>query len=117
MLGIVAGVLLKDQEQRQSDFQQMPYHRILSMLFFELMSPDNIYESMQMQTLTGYSNVLHALRPTKAPSFTYSWLELMADRMFIGRMLTIPALQSTGPVNTSLLGVHIGFFMFVWLCV
>ena len=58
----------------------------LSMLFFELMSPDNIYESMQMQTLTGYSNVLHALRPTKAPSFTYSWLELMADRMARGVM-------------------------------
>ena len=99
VLGIVAGVLLKDQEQRQTEFQQMPYHRIFSMLFLELSMADGIYESIQAQTLTGYSNVLHVLKPTKAPSFTYSWLELMSNRMFIGRMLTITQPQNIGQVG------------------
>ena len=49
VLGIVAGVLLIDHEVRQTNFQQVPYHRIFIMLFLELNSPDAILENINFQ--------------------------------------------------------------------
>ena len=52
VLGIVAGVLLIDHEVRQTNFQQVPYHRIFIMLFLELNSPDAILENINFQVCT-----------------------------------------------------------------
>jgi len=35
------------------------------------------------------SNVLHILRPAKAPGFAYAWLELVSHRIFVGRVLAM----------------------------
>ena len=45
-MGIVAGVLLIDHDVRNTDFQQVPYHRIFIILFLELNSPDQILENI-----------------------------------------------------------------------
>ena len=106
VLGIVAGVLLIDHEVRKTDFQQVPYHRIFIMLFLELNSPDPILENINyqvqvvqsalksyhcniilLQVLTAYCNMLHILRPAKAPGFAYAWLEIVSHRVFMGRIL------------------------------
>lgn len=42
------------------------------------------------------SNILHLLRPTKAPGFAYAWLELVSHRVFIGRMLAANAPHRVG---------------------
>ena len=39
------------------------------------------------------SNVLHILRPAKAPGFAYAWLELVSHRIFVGRVLAMTAQQ------------------------
>ena len=54
VLGIVAGVLLIDHEVRQTNFQQVPYHRIFIMLFLELNSPDAILENINFQVKKSY---------------------------------------------------------------
>ena len=112
----MAGVLLIDHEVRKTDFQQVPYHRIFIMLFLELNSPDPILENINyqvrgiaeddlflqknpfsrstikiilifQQVLTAYCNMLHILRPAKAPGFAYAWLEIVSHRVFMGRIL------------------------------
>lgn len=93
VLGIVAGVLLTDHDNRMSDFQQLPYHRIFIMLFLELNAPEPILETINYQVLTAYCHTLHILRPAKAPGFAYAWLELVSHRVFIGRMLAITPQQ------------------------
>uniref|UniRef100_A0A8D1BSQ4 CCR4-NOT transcription complex subunit 1 n=1 Tax=Sus scrofa TaxID=9823 RepID=A0A8D1BSQ4_PIG len=82
VLGIVVGVLLQDHDVRQSEFQQLPYHRIFIMLLLELNAPEHVLETINFQT-----NTFHILRPTKAPGFVYAWLELISHRIFIARML------------------------------
>ncbi len=57
VLGIVAGVLLQDHEVRQTDFQQLPYHRIFIMLFIELNAPEHVLESINYQVLTAFWSV------------------------------------------------------------
>ena len=37
--------------------------------------------------LTAYCNMLHILRPAKAPGFAYAWLEIVSHRVFMGRIL------------------------------
>ncbi|XP_011849399.1 PREDICTED: CCR4-NOT transcription complex subunit 1 [Mandrillus leucophaeus] len=87
VLGIVVGVLLQDHDVRQSEFQQLPYHRIFIMLLLELNAPEHVLETINFQTLTAFCNTFHILRPTKAPGFVYAWLELISHRIFIARML------------------------------
>ena len=41
------------------------------------------------QVLTAFCNVLHILRPEKAPAFAYAWLDIVSHRVFIGRMLAV----------------------------
>lgn len=93
VLGIVAGVLLQDHAVRNTEFQQLPYHRIFIMLFIELNAPEHVLENINYQVLTAFCNTFHVLRPAKAPGFTYAWLELISHRVFIGRMLALTPQQ------------------------
>ena len=40
-----------------------------------------------LQVLHAYCNMLHILRPVKAPGFAYAWLEIVSHRVFMGRIL------------------------------
>jgi len=102
VLGIVAGVLLIDHEVRSTDFQQVPYHRIFIMLFLELSSPDQVLENINFQVLTAYCNMLHILRPSKAPGFAYAWLEIVSHRNFMGSILA--GRSGSGAANGTIQG-------------
>lgn len=93
VLGIVAGVLLQDHCVRNTEFQQLPYHRIFIMLFIELNAPEHVLENINFQVLTAFCNTFHVLRSAKAPGFAYAWLELISHRVFIGRMLALTPQQ------------------------
>ncbi|XP_071959089.1 CCR4-NOT transcription complex subunit 1-like isoform X2 [Antedon mediterranea] len=111
VLGIVAGVLLHDHEKQGSDFQQLPYHRIFIMLLLELNAPEHVLETINFQVMTAFCNAFHVLRPSKAPGFVYSWLELISHRIFIERMLaTMPQQKQGWPMYAQLL---IDIFKFV----
>ena len=72
VLGIVAEVLLIDHDVRATDFQQVPYHRIFIMLFLELNALDQILETINIQVLTAYCNMLSILKPAKVVSSSIS---------------------------------------------
>lgn len=103
VLGIVAGVLLQDQEMRGTDFQQLPYHRIFIMLFLELCAPEPVLEAINYQVLTAFCHTLHILRPAKASGFCYAWLDIVAHRVFIGRTLAITPQQKCWGMYAQLL--------------
>ncbi len=65
------------------------------MLFLELSTPDQILEVINFEVLTAYCNMLHILRPAKAPGFAYAWLEIVSHRVFTGRIL-VPQQQQPG---------------------
>lgn len=56
VLGIVAGVLQQDHETHQTEFQQLPYHRIFIMLFLELNGNEPILEAINFQVLFIHSS-------------------------------------------------------------
>lgn len=87
ILGIIVGVLLQDQENQGANFQQLGYHRLFIMLFLELSAPEPILENISLSVVTAFCHTYHILRPSIAPGFCYSWLELISHRVFIGRIL------------------------------
>uniref|UniRef100_A0A0K2T7H7 CCR4-NOT transcription complex subunit 1 n=1 Tax=Lepeophtheirus salmonis TaxID=72036 RepID=A0A0K2T7H7_LEPSM len=103
VLGIVAGVLLIDHDVRNTGFQQVPYHRIFIMLFLELNTPDHILATINFQVLMAYSNMLHLLRPAKAPGFAYAWLEIVSHRVFMQQVLVNSPQAKSWPMYAQLL--------------
>lgn len=79
--------MLKDQEIHKQNFQQVGYHRIFIMLFLELSSSDPVLENIMTNVLTAFCHAYHILRPSQAPGFCYTWLELISHRIFLQRIL------------------------------
>ena len=51
--------------------------------------------------LTAYCNMLHILRPAKAPGFAYAWLEIVSHRVFMGRILATTPQQKVTESNVA----------------
>lgn len=60
------------------------------MLLLEATQPENNLEPIIYHILQAFVNVYHIVRPTKAPGFAYSWLELVGHRLFMSKMLNVP---------------------------
>lgn len=103
ILGIIVGVLLQDQEQQGTSFQQLGYHRLFIMLFLELSAPEPILENIGLNVVAAFCHTYHILRPSIAPGFCYSWLELISHRVFLSRVLAATAQQKGWPMYSVLL--------------
>lgn len=87
VLGIIGSVIVKDHEYRQHEFHQLAYHRMFVMLLLELNAPEPVLEAINFQILSCFANVFHDLRPFRAPGFAYAWLELIAHRTLMSKLL------------------------------
>ncbi|XP_039763279.1 CCR4-NOT transcription complex subunit 1 isoform X3 [Pararge aegeria] len=103
ILGIIAGCLLQDQEEHGANFQQLPYHRLLLILFLDMNMAEPVLESMNYQVLTAFCHTLRIVRPSVAPGFCYAWLEIVAHRAFINRVLAVTPQQKGWGMYSTLL--------------
>jgi len=87
VLGIIGTVIMKDHEIRQGEFHQLAYHRMFVMLLLELNAPEAVLEAINFQILSCFANVFHDLRPSRAPGFAYAWLEMIAHRTLMSKLL------------------------------
>ena len=103
ILGIIVGVLLQDQDVHGTTFQQLGYHRLFIMLFLELSAPEPLLENISLSVVTAFCHTYHILKPSSAPGFCYSWLELISHRVFIGRILAMIPQQKGWSMYSQLL--------------
>jgi len=87
ILGVIIGVMHQDQEVKGPDFHQMPYQRIIQILFIKLIPNNSGIDSLTFQYLVSFVNAFHLLRPEKLPGFAFAWLELVSYRGFLSKML------------------------------
>jgi hypothetical protein len=85
-LGIVAGLLIQDHEMQKGDFQQLPFHRLFIMLFYDLNVSDPIYETIAMQVSMSLVAIKHV--------FHYS--------VFLSMMNTLISLLHSEPAKNAL---------------
>ena len=89
VLGLIGGCLLYDHEIKNTQFESMPFHRLLYMLLYEATLPENNLDAIMPNILQAFVNVYHIIRPSKAPGFVCSWLELVSHRIFLPKMLHV----------------------------
>ncbi|XP_065914765.1 CCR4-NOT transcription complex subunit 1-like isoform X2 [Dysidea avara] len=87
VLGTVAHVLVQDHEVHTTEFHQLPYHRFFIMLLTDLTTSDPVFEAIIFPVLQAFGSTYLLLKPSRAPGFAYSWLELVSHRIFITKLL------------------------------
>lgn len=110
VLGIIAGNLLQSHEVRPECFYAMPFERILVMLFADLYNPQLMLQSkssastassaatsangnpldfltLQQYLPIAYGHLLHILRPERATNFIFAWVEMVAHRRLVDKLL------------------------------
>ncbi len=95
VLTVLTGVLLRDAEERASAFNSRPYFRIMVGLLSEFTPLDN-------NDVKGFAHVmtcaaaLHAVQPLRVPGFAFAWLELIAHRALMPKLLTLGSPRGWG---------------------
>ncbi|XP_059059892.1 CCR4-NOT transcription complex subunit 1-like isoform X2 [Achroia grisella] len=103
ILGVIAGWILLDHEEQGVNFQQLPYHRLLIILFLDMNMAEPVLESMNYQVLTAFCHTLRIIRPSNASGFCFAWLEIVAHRAFINRVLAVTPQQKGWGMYSTLL--------------
>ena len=101
ILGILAAHCFADHEEQGDQFHPLAYQRIILNLFQEstaavqstLSTPtpgldaSSANEHVMYYIYLAFTNCLHLLRPQRVPSFAFAWLEIVAHRTFMSRLL------------------------------
>jgi CCR4-NOT transcription complex subunit 1 len=77
------------------NFNQRPYFRLLANLLHHLNTPDPSLDSNNVDVLMAFGHCFRLLRPSRVPSFCFAWLELIAHRMFMSKLLICKSHQCT----------------------
>jgi len=85
----IARCLIRDCEEKQCNFNQRPYFRILLNLLIDVSAPDPVLEQANFQLLSAFSNTFHTCNPMRVPNFAFAWLELISNRMFMPKLLLV----------------------------
>ncbi|KXS15104.1 Not1-domain-containing protein [Gonapodya prolifera JEL478] len=87
ILSIVVLVLVHAHEQKRGSFDQRPFFRLFSSLLHDLDMYQEPLQPIYFQILSAMSNTFHTLQPAFLPGFTFSWLQLIAHRLFMPKLL------------------------------
>lgn len=107
VLGAVATHLQQVADERGGAFNGRPFFRIVIGLLSEL-SPSDPNDETGSAYLDAIAGFLYATRPLLAPAFAFPWLQLVADRRFMPRLL-MPAHQRGWPPYLQLLLAQLRF--------
>lgn len=106
-LNIIGSIILlvfsKDHEEKDSDFNERPYFRLISNLFYEwskirghnfakITDPKTRRELRKFDNdfYNCFASFLHAMQPFAFFGFTFAWVSLISHRMFLPMILSLP---------------------------
>ncbi|KAF2473358.1 Not1-domain-containing protein [Lindgomyces ingoldianus] len=89
MLYVVIFVLCNHQQTRGERFPQKVFFRLLSAILFELneSAKDNAFAGFKADIFLVVAKAFLVLQPQNFPQFSFSWLALIAHRIFIPALL------------------------------
>jgi len=82
-LEVLVAVLTQMHDYQPTAFNQRVFHRMLLRLSIEL----SVDSTSAAERLTIIGSTLHFIRPSVAPGFTFSWMELLCGKYFLPAML------------------------------
>ncbi|KAJ4795845.1 transcription regulator [Rhynchospora pubera] len=86
VLSVTAKVIVKDAEEKKTDFNARPYFRLFINWLLDIVSPD--LDGANYQVLTCFASTFLTIQPLRVPSFSFAWLELLCHKNFMPKILT-----------------------------
>ncbi|KAJ9438483.1 General negative regulator of transcription subunit 1 [Diplonema papillatum] len=80
-------VPLQEGQVPQDEFKQQPFFRFFSNLLLALNPSHEGEASYNTEMLVLFSGMFHHLAPSRVPGFAFGWLELIAHRIFMPKLL------------------------------
>jgi CCR4-NOT transcription complex subunit 1 len=105
--GVVAALLRREADERGAHFNGRPFFRIVVGFLAELPTSEPGDEAGAAY-LAAIAGLLYATRPARCPAFALPWLQLLAERRFMPRMLVPPAARGW-PLYLQLLLADLAF--------
>lgn len=87
ILSIVVLVLVHSHERRRESFNQRPFFRLFSSMLRFLAAQESNLGGVYFSILSAFSSTFHTLQPLFLPGFTLAWLQLIASRNFMLKLL------------------------------
>jgi len=101
-------VLIMTNLSTKQAFQQRVFYRLVVCLFGELTAPERSLDGISVPILVTLADFMHAIRPSRLPAFAFAWLELVAHKLFMPKLLMIKN-QKGWPLFQRLLVDHLKF--------
>lgn len=87
VLSIATLVISHYHEQRQQQFDQRPFLRLLTSLLNDLHLAEQQLQTIYLPLLTCMGHTFQSLQPALFPGFTFAWLQLISHRLFMPKLL------------------------------
>ncbi|VAI11401.1 unnamed protein product [Triticum turgidum subsp. durum] len=88
ILSVTIRVIQKDAEEKKASFNPRPYFRLFINWLNDLSNSELHHDGANFQVLAAFANAFHVLQPSRIPSLSFAWLELVSHRTFMARLLT-----------------------------
>lgn len=109
VLRVLCGLVLKEEAERGAAFHQLPFHRMLILLFLDLTATDELLKPVQPQIIAAFCKGLEAIGPELVPGFVFAWWDIVGHRTFIHRVLLGGWAGAAWPAYTNLLTAQLRF--------
>eukprot|EP00798_Chlamydomonas_sp_ICE-L_P003954 gene3954-14033_t len=103
-LNIIVGMVKRDADERSLTFNARPYTRLLAGLICELGQAEPA-EGNKNRYLQAIGLALYDLQPISVPGFAFSWVELIAHRHLMPKLLASPQTQGWALFEALLVGL------------
>uniref|UniRef100_R7W1Y5 CCR4-NOT transcription complex subunit 1 n=1 Tax=Aegilops tauschii TaxID=37682 RepID=R7W1Y5_AEGTA len=96
ILSVTIRVIQKDAEEKKASFNPRPYFRLFINWLNDLSTSELHHDGANFQVLAAFANAFHVLQPSRIPSMSFAWLELV-HLMYKGTMRVLLVLLHDFP--------------------
>jgi CCR4-NOT transcription complex subunit 1 len=90
ILSVISLVLIEHHEKLSDQFNEQPYFRFFSSLFYELNLAEEKSTELVRELYLLIADILKPLQPFAVPGFSFAWMSLISHRYYLPKLLEIP---------------------------
>lgn len=90
ILSVISLVLIEHHEKLSDKFNEQPYFRFFSSLFYEFNAAEAKYTELVRELFLLVADMLKPLQPFAVPGFSFAWMSLISHRYYLPKLLEIP---------------------------
>lgn len=90
LLSVISFVLIDHHEKNGENFDEQPYFRFFSSLFYELNLVEAEEPDFSAELYILIADIFKTLQPFAVPGFAFAWMSLISHRYYLPKLLELP---------------------------